>query len=168
LFGSLFVCSDRPLTMRDPSPLYPFSSPGWESSPRVWTTLPLGRDLCLRIGPAEPKRISVRDVAKQVDVINLRSYGWATRYVYGPSPEILDSLHERADEAPVPLRKRMVLTEDLETADPAVGDRNVERGLPRYIELRGDDGYPHRVSYEVIDTDDDARRSMSPRVTTPS
>lgn len=161
--GSLFVCSDRPLTMRDPMLPRPWAAPAWQSSPRVWTTLPLGRDLCLRIGPAEPQRISVREVAKQVDVINLRTYGWATRYAYGPSPEILQALHARADEAPKPVRKRLVMLEDPSTADPAIAERNLERGWDPYIDMPDENGVMRRFSYEVIDTDDDARRSMSPR-----
>lgn len=46
-----FVCSDRPLTMHDPTPPHSWSALAWESSPLVESTLPGGRDLCLRIGP---------------------------------------------------------------------------------------------------------------------
>ncbi len=165
--GSLFVCSDRPLTMRDPMPAYPFSSPAWESSPMVWSTLPLGRDLCLRIGPNESQRTSLKEVRNLVDVINLRTYGWATRYVYGPSPEILEALHSRAEEAPKPMRKRLVMTEDFDKADPAVVERNIARGWPPFIEMADEQGNVKKLSYEVIDTDDDARRSMSPRTPAP-
>jgi len=157
-----FVCSDRPLTMYDLTPPYPWSAPAWESSPLVESTLPVGRDLCLRIGPSQPKRLSVKETTKQVDRINLRTYGWATRYVYGPSPDVLERLHERADEAPRPIRKRPVMLEDADRADPAVADRNAARGWPRYVP--DPSGKSDRLmSYEVIDTDDDARRSVSPR-----
>jgi hypothetical protein len=157
------VCSDRPLTMHDPTPPYPWSAPGWESSPLVESTLPVGRDLCLRIGPTQPKRLSVKETTKQVDRINLRTYGWATRYVYGPSKAILERLHQRADDAPKPIRKRPVMLTDAEHADPAVADRNAARYGARYLRMEDDDGNIRQVSYEVIDTDDDARRSMSPR-----
>jgi Protein of unknown function (DUF4238) len=161
--GCLFVCSDRPLTMHDPTPPFPWSAPAWESSPLVESTFPLGRDLCLRIGPSQPKRLSVKETTRQVDRVNLRTYGWATRYVYGPSPDLLERLHERADEAPRPIRKRLVMLEDARQADPAAADRNAARGWPRYIEMADDQGNIRWVSYEVIDTDDDARRSVSPR-----
>lgn len=161
--GYLFVCSDRPLTMYDPTPPFPWSAPAWESSPLVEATLPLGRDLCLRIGPNQPKRLSVKETTRQVDRINLRTYGWATRYVYGPSPDLLERLQERADEAPRPVRKRLVMLEDADRADPDAADRNAARGWPRYIGLEDDQGNSRQVSYEVIDTDDDARRSVSPR-----
>jgi hypothetical protein len=42
--GYLFVCSDRPLTMHDPTPPFPWSAPAWESSPLVESTLPLGHE----------------------------------------------------------------------------------------------------------------------------
>jgi hypothetical protein len=159
--GALFVCSDRPLTMFDLTPPYPWTAPNWQSSPMVEATLPLGRDLCLRIGPSQPKRLSIKETTTQVDRINLRTYGWATRYVYGPSPEILERLHERADEAPKPIRKKMVLLEDPSTADPAVAERNAARGWDRYIPDPGGSG--RMMSYEVIDSDEAVRRSIAPR-----
>jgi len=161
--GSLFVSSDRPLTMYDMTPPGPWTAPAWQSSPHVEATLPLGRDLCLRIGPSQRQRLGFQQTRKQVDRVNLRTYGWATRYVYGPSREILDALHERADDAPKPIRKRMVLLEDTDTADPAVADRNEARGWPRYFEQVQEDGSRRLVSYEVIDTDDDVRRALAPR-----
>jgi uncharacterized protein DUF4238 len=40
--GSLFVSSDRPLTMYDMTPTGPWAAPAWQSSPYVEATLPLG------------------------------------------------------------------------------------------------------------------------------
>lgn len=55
------------------------------------------------------------------------------------------------------------MLEDADRADPAVADRNAARGWPRYIDMPDNTGTMRTFSYEVIDTDDDARRSMSPR-----
>jgi hypothetical protein len=107
--------------------------------------------------------LGFRETTKQVDRINLRTYGWATRHVYGPSKEILTQLHERADEAPKLIRKKLVMLEDHATADPVVADANAARGWPRYIDLPDGDGALRRFSYELIDTDDDARKSVAPR-----
>lgn len=159
--GALFVCSDRPLTMFDLTPPYPWSAPAWWSSQMVESTLPLGRDICLRIGPNQPRRLTIKDTTAQVDRINLRTYGWATRYVYGPSPEVLEGLHERADKAPKPIRKTMVLLEDTSTADPAVAERNAARGWPGLIADPGGSG--RMMSYEVIDSDEAVRRSIRAR-----
>ena len=62
----------------------------------------------------------------------------------------------------------MVLMEDPSTADPAVAERNVTRGWPAYVDMPDKDGVMRRLSYEVIDHDDDARRSLSPRMPPPS
>ncbi len=162
-----FVCCDRPLTMYDPTPKFPWSAPGWLSSPMVEATIPFSTRACVRIGPNQRQRIEIKPTTKQVTRINLRSYGSATRYVYGPSEDLLTNLHEaaQADPAsvPEPITKRMVLLEDPRTADPAIADRNAARGWPRYIEQQSEDGTSRVMSYEVIETEDDARRAVAPR-----
>jgi hypothetical protein len=85
--------------------------------------------------------------------------------VYGPSAEVLEDLYALAqaepDAIPVPVRKSMVLFEDIETADPKVGDANVARGWPRYVEDPEASG--RMLSYEVLDSEEAARRSVAPR-----
>jgi len=151
--------------MYDPTPPYPFSAPAWMSSEMVEATLPLGRSACLRISPRQRERIAVRPTAKQVERINRRTYGSATRFVYGPSAEVLEDLYALAqaepDAIPLPIRKSMVLFEDPETADPKVGDENVARGWPRYVE--DPEGSGRMLSYEVLDSEEAARRSVAPR-----
>jgi hypothetical protein len=104
---------------------------------------------------------------RQVSRINLRTYGWATRYVYGYSPELLIQLHEHAVGHPelvaAPSKQRIVLMEDLDTADPEAAERNAAQGWDRYITKREEDGSFRLLSYEVIDTIDDARRAIAPR-----
>jgi hypothetical protein len=160
-----FICSDRPQTMYDPTPPYSFSAPAWMSSEMVEATLPLSRDACLRISPRQHQRIAVQQTAKQVERINRRTYGSATRYVYGPSAKVLEDLHVLAqaepDAIPEPIRKSMVLFEDIETADPKVGDEHVARGWPRYVE--DPEGSGRMLSYEVLDSEEAARRSVAPR-----
>jgi hypothetical protein len=161
----MFICSDRPLTMHDPTPRYPFSAPGWMSSPMVEATMPLGRSACLRISPRQRERIAVQQTAKQVDRINRRTYGFATRYVYGPSAEVLEDLHELAqadpEAIPKPIKKHMVMFEDPKTADPKIADENAARGWPRYVE--DPEGSGRMLSYEVLDSEEAARRAVAPR-----
>jgi hypothetical protein len=160
-----FICSDRPLTMYDLTPPYPFSAPAWMSSEMVEATLPLSRDACLRISPRQRERIAVKPTTMQVERINRRTYGAATRYVYGPSAQVLEDLfalgQAEPDAIPEPIKKSMVLFEDIETADPNVGDENVARGWPRYVE--DPEGSGRSLSYEVLDSEDAARRSVAPR-----
>jgi hypothetical protein len=100
-------------------------------------------------------------------LINLRTYGSASRYIFGPSADVLESLHARAladpEAVPAPTKKRVVMMEDLDTANPAVAEANVARGWDRYLQVREEDGSYRLVSYEVIDSLDDARRSVAPR-----
>ncbi|MFL5862436.1 MAG: hypothetical protein ACJ780_16965 [Solirubrobacteraceae bacterium] len=114
-----------------------------------------------------PHHFRERYTTTEVDRINLRTYGWATRYVYRPSQEILEALHARAlaepEAVPAPTKKRHVILEDLSTADPAVADRNAAKGGDRHIAVRQEDGTQRLASYEVIDTDEDARRAFAPR-----
>jgi hypothetical protein len=132
--------------------------------------MPLSKNVCVRIGPNQRQRIGVQPTVKQVTRINLRSYGSATRYVYGPSEDLLTSLHKAAQAEPAsvpePIKKRMVLLEDPSTADPAIADRNAAKGWPRYIAHQAEDGTSRPMSYEVIDTEDDARRAVAPRTRT--
>jgi hypothetical protein len=164
-----FICSDRPLTMHDPTPPHKFSGAAWMSSELAVTSMPLGSKACLRICPSDRdcRPFGDRSVVKQVDRINLRTYGWATRFVYGPSADVLEALHARAladpEAVPVPAKKRLVMLEDLSTADPEVAVRNAARGWDRYVTMREKDGSYRLVSYEVIDSLDDARRSVAPR-----
>ncbi len=162
-----FVCSDRPLTMHDPAPPHKFSGAAWMSSDMAVTTMPVSSKVCLRICARDRERFGTRETTRKVDVINLRTYGWASRYVYGPSTQVLEELHERAladpEAVPVPAKKRLVMLEDLSTADPEIAIRNAAQGWDRYVTVRDDDGSYRLVSYEVIDSIEDARRSVAPR-----
>ncbi len=169
-----FVCSDRPITMRDPAPPHKFSGAAWLSSPAAITTVPLSSTACLRFCPADgqPLDLAERETIGQVDHINLRTYGWATRYVYGSSATVLEALHARAlanpGAVPVPTKKRVVLLEDPSTADPAAAARNVAKGWEPYLAKREDDGSYRVLSYEVIDSVEDMRRAIGPRKMTGS
>jgi hypothetical protein len=131
----------------------------------VEATLPLSRDACLRISPRQHQRIAVQQTAKQVERINRRTYGFATRYVYGPSAKVLEDLYAIAQAEPgaipEPVKKQMVIFEEIETADPKVGDEHVARGWPRYVE--DPEGSGRLLSYEVLDSEEAARRSVAPR-----
>lgn len=162
-----FVTSDRPVTMHDPAPPNAWSGLAWQSSPTVAATVPISSRMCLRVAQMDQRRFSTRKAERQVDRINLRTYGWAQRYVYGPTAEVLLSLHERAAANPAavpsPARRRMVMLEDLDTADPRVAEENRQRGWDPYVFVTQDDGSRVPMSYEVIDSMDDAMRSIAPK-----
>jgi hypothetical protein len=162
-----FVCSDRPITMHDPTPPDPWSGAAWLSSPNVITTVPLSSTCCLRICHGDRSHWTTRRVQLQVEAINLRTYGWASRFVYGSSADLLQRLHVYASAHPelIPAasKKRSVLLEDLSTADPAVAAANVARGWDPYFMQPQEDGSVRPMSYEVIDSVDDAMKALAPR-----
>jgi hypothetical protein len=162
-----FVCSDRPVTKADLAAPHKWSGAAWLSSPSVNTTMPLTPTACLRISPGDPDRLAVRGTRRQSERINLRTYGWATRFVYGASRGILEELHAYAvahpDEVPAPSPQRAVIFEDLATADPAVASANAARGWDPTLMMHESDGTFRTVSYRVIDTIQDARDAVSPR-----
>jgi hypothetical protein len=55
----------------------------------------------------------------------------------------------------------MVIFEDPETADPKIADENAARGWDRYVE--DPEGSGRMLSYEVLDSEEAARRSVAPR-----
>lgn len=162
-----FITSDRPLTMFDPTPPHKFAAPAWLSSKNVAAALPLSQTTCLRISPRDRGPLVWRETSKQVERLNRFTYGFADRWVYGPSASALEELHDQATRTPelfpTPIAKRLVFLEDLDTADPEVAERNAARGWDRYLAVRDDDGAQRLMSYEVIDSLEDAMAAIAPR-----
>lgn len=158
-----FICSDGPLTMKDPTPKQPWSGVGWQSSEQVFATLPLSAKGCLRFAHVGAP-FSDRRTEGQVELTNRRTYGWATRYVFGPSQEYLEDLYSRAqeepDQYPPQPKARNVIMEDAETADPRIAKENAERGWAPYMYAPDENGVTRKMSYEVIDSMDDLRAAV--------
>jgi len=167
-----FVCSDRPVTRHDPASSNRDSASAWQSSPTVQTMIPLASTSCLRISPGDTEPLALRlwTSARAPFRINLRTYGWATRYVYGSSADTLEELHAYAlghpEEVPEPARPHFTIVEDIDKADPAVATRNIARGRPPSIVVPDPDGTLRAMSYERIESVEDARRAVSPRAPT--
>lgn len=164
-----FVISDCPLTMRDPTPRHAFTGNAWMSSANAHATLPLSTEFCLRLDWRKLMSLEYGEIARQVDTINLRTYGWAERYVMGRSQECLVALHEQAIAAPetVPRQKprHLVTLEDAETANPADAIRNADRGWDSHVSHAPPDGPRRKMSYRVIESQEDVLDTMAPRGT---
>jgi Protein of unknown function (DUF4238) len=163
-----FVTSDRPVTQRDPAPPHRFSGTGWVSSEFAYTTMPLSSTVCLRIGASgRNARFAERDTVTQVGHTNLRTYAWARRHLYASSAKVLEDLHARAQAEPdavqLPQKKRLVLVEDIENADPANAERNAAKGWDRLLVKREEDGSFRLMSYRVVESVEDARDAAGPR-----
>jgi hypothetical protein len=99
----LFVIGDEPVT---------YSGQGEPARP-IWAQVELPNQLTMPISPTraievrrEPRRAGYMD-DDEVDVINLRTAEWATRFIYGPDPAHLLAVRarwrERGSKTPPPI-----------------------------------------------------------------
>lgn len=150
---SFFVTSDTGLSMFNPTPRFPWSGDAWFSSPDAQTTIPLSRSHCLLVMPGDDGTTDVVEATdEEVDTVNLRTYGWATDYIYGQSQQAVVHVRQLAKERPfdVPTRRpdHHVLMEKADEADTSLADQHERRGWPRYLHARGE-----RCDYVVLDED---------------
>lgn len=132
-----FVASDRGLAMYDPEPRFPFSAQSWRSSPAAETTIPLSSDAVLLIRP-----LSFGIDTQEVDedgarCLNLRTYGWASGYIYGQTEELVESVRQAAADYPNevgrPRPRSQLMLFEADPDDPTFADANEKEGWPRYI-----------------------------------
>lgn len=136
-----FVTSDRALAMHDPSPKYPWSAQAWRSSPGAETTVPLSSDTCLLITPGPPVT-DEREIAREdVERINLRTYGWAQRYLYGSSQQTVSELRRIAKARPRDIVRaiapKQVLLFEAHPDDDALRREHSRRGWPGRFAVEG-------------------------------
>lgn len=150
-----FVLGDRPLTMVDPTPRFPWTGNGLISSDAAYSTLTLSPDVCLRLDQGDDY-LALRRATRQVERTNLRSYGWAERYVFGRSEPVLRDLHDLAQREPDrverPRASPQVVLEEADPNDPTVGADHPE-GYPRGLWIADDDGGHRWCSYQLVDAD---------------
>jgi hypothetical protein len=92
--GQSFILSDDPLVRLDP--LNPDGPAAWRSSPNVEATMPLDPHYCLRLRQP-PLAQSARVVtAEEVLDTNLRTYAGAMEGIFGPTEQLLESVHAAA------------------------------------------------------------------------
>jgi hypothetical protein len=132
-----FVTSDRGLAMYDPKPPFPFSAESWRSSCAAQTTIPLSSDAVLLIRP-----LSFGMDVQEVDEIgaqclNLRTYGWASGFIYGDSEELVRSVRRTASDHPDdvvrPKPRFQLMLLDVDPADSTLADEHEAKGWPRYL-----------------------------------
>jgi hypothetical protein len=153
-----FVTSDRALAMHDPTPEYPWSGHAILSSPNAETTIPLDPSRCLRLTPMDRPQSStsvatIRADARLVAEINLRTYGFATSYIFADSQETASVVRRDAKRRPRlvvrprPFRQAMLI--DAEAGDDRLAREHRERGWPERFQVRGE-----LHDYVVLDEDE--------------
>jgi Protein of unknown function (DUF4238) len=155
-----FVTSDRGLAMHDPTPPYPFSGHAILSSPNAQTTIPLDPRRCLLMRPPRDHDptggVAVHQVAAdRVAELNLRTYGFASRYIFADSQETAAGVRREAKRrAAAVVRPRpcyQVMLIDAEDGDDRLAREHRARGWPEYIYVQGEPN-----DYVVLDPDNRA------------
>lgn len=150
-----FIISDRALAMHDPTPRFPWSGHGLRSSPKAQTTVPLapGYALLLEVGLPRVGRATLSAVG--VRRINLRTYGYAARFVFGRNQAVVQEVRREAKryraDVVRPRPMRQVMLEEADPKDPNVGRGHARRGWPRGLWIRDEDGRPQFVAYTLLE-----------------
>ena len=158
--GSEFITSDTGAASFDPTPKHPWSSHTLYSSPHAETYFPISSQSCLRLTPGEPVINTLEATRKQVVEANLRIYGWANRYIYGRTQEVVAAVRRARRRkpalaaAPKPFRPVMLIPRDPD--DDSIARAHSARGLPAYMTVEGEDGLPEQLDYLVVGEDGNA------------
>lgn len=158
--GSEFVTSDRALSIYDPAPRFPWSAHAVSSSSLSQTAVPLGLRSCLVLIPSQKPAFERRSAARgEVRQFNLRTYGWADRYIYGSTQETVVSVRKAAKRYPDLVKRprplRLVTLVESKEGDTRLADDHRRRGWPPYLQAPGEDGLPRRFDYMVLNEDGD-------------
>lgn len=115
------LVGDHPITHHDAEvPDHPWREPGWLSTLTSETVIPLTTHLALKMVPRTrggKRRLDVVQLrSADAHVLNLRTYGWATRFVFAEDENTLLRVKAAAEAAPhaVP---RPALHHEVFTAD---------------------------------------------------
>ena len=100
--GSEFVIGDNAVTMYDPTLVISGGPKGnaLASSPYAQTVLPLDPSLAVRLTFADDTWRDEEVASDLVDELNLRTYAWADRELYGSSQALVVATRERARKSP--------------------------------------------------------------------
>lgn len=138
-----FITSDRGVAMHDPEPPWPWTGNGLNSSPAAETMVPLASDACLLLTPSGSRagRAARRVGQAEVDSINLRTFGWADRHLFGESQAAIDRVRSLARaaprRAPRPRPTRNVLILPAAPGQECFATANRRRGWPDRVPVEG-------------------------------
>lgn len=153
--GQAFVTSDCGLSMYDPTPRFPWSGNGWVGSPNSQTAIPLDPRRCLPVTPGRhgpTERLDQRRAAKpEVDAVNLRTYGFASQYVFSHSQQVTELralVKRRPGGVMRPQPNPAVMLIQAEEGDDRLADEHRRLGWSPRLMVRGE---PH--DYAVMTSD---------------
>lgn len=155
------VVGDHPITHYDPEPpMYPWTEPTWRSAPSAESYIPFNSTTMLKM--THPHRRGERDFtvadlsADEAAELNLRSYGWATQFVFAEDHATLERVHERAqadpDAVPRASRQFQIITADERAFLPSEPNEQPP-GWPTHVPRVGQNGQVERCRYRVVPHD---------------
>ena len=131
-----FITSDRAYAIHDPKPRYPWAHQALLSSEKSETTVPLSDTACLLMRPMPMGcHLRVKEAStREVETINLRTYGWADEYVFGRTQNTLVEVRKAARRRPGDVVRpkplvRVVLLEP-DPADDSLAEENRRHHWP--------------------------------------
>lgn len=131
-----FITSDRGYAIHDSAPRFPWSFQALLSSDRTETTVPLSDTACLLMRPLPMGcRLTAREASqREVETINLRTFGWADEYVFGRSQEVLVAVRtatrRRPGDVVRPKPFVQVVGMEPDPNDTSLIEANLRRGWP--------------------------------------
>jgi hypothetical protein len=137
--GAGFITCDRGYAIHDPTPPVPWAAQGLLSSENSETTFPLSSEACLLLRPVPASAsLSIAEIdARQIEQINLRTYGWAEEYVFGETQAALVAVRKSARQRPTdvirprPFSQAILIEPDPD--DDSLARDNVRRGWPAQL-----------------------------------
>jgi len=156
-----FVTSDRPVSMADPTPRHSWTGNGWISSPNAINFYPLGPQQGLLIHQGDECGWSVATSGpKQVRRLNMQTYGWAERRIFGRTQQVVTQVRAQAKRYPNevvrPRPAKYVMLEPAAPGDPkgfvfrdAHGEDRFMR--PTVVDPDGPPGAAAQVSAQVAE-----------------
>ncbi len=158
--GAEFITSDRPVSMVDLTPEYPWSGNAWNSSSGAISFYPLSPTVGLFMTPGDCGFSLATSTPEQIRRLNLMTYGWAEQFIYGTTQEVVTEVRGQARRHPTEVAKRKslkhVLLVPADRLDPSVAAEYERQGWPRRIPGEGPDGKLQLMGYVVIDLDEPA------------
>jgi Protein of unknown function (DUF4238) len=156
-----FVMSDRAQAVFDPDRPFPWVMDAPFSSLKSQTTTPISSQSCLIVVPAPSRaHFEVKTITgKEVDEVNLRSFGWAGRAIFGSSTALVNKVSEMAREKPDrvkeprPFRNAILIERDFD--DERLADAHRERGWPPFV-TDWSQGFARQMDYMVVGPDGDS------------
>ncbi len=153
-----YITCDRGLAMHDSTPKFPWSGHALLSSPNAETTFPLAPDRCLCLTQGDIPTSRAEAKAEEVRAVNLRTYGWASEFIFGRSQAHVQEIRAQAKAHPglvvSPRTSKPVILEEADPNDPTVGREHVKKGWPPGVWVDDDAGGQRYCAYHLVDPAD--------------